>query len=77
MLLDYVNAAIRRARFELLDDGTWFGKIPRFRGVWANARTRAACRRELQEVVEDWIVINLRLGHNPPRLPGVRLFPPH
>jgi len=75
MLLDYINAAMTRAKLESLEDGSWYAEIPGFRGVWADAATRAACRRQLREVLEDWIVLNLRLGHNPPRLRGVRPFP--
>ena len=76
MLIDYVQKAMRLARIERIEDGTYFGSIPRFRGVWANAKTKVACRRELQEVLEEWIVINLRLGAALPRMPGVRPFPP-
>lgn len=75
MLLDYVKAAMSRAKIELIDDGTYFAEIPGFRGVWANSSSRTLCRRELQEVLEEWIVVNLRLGNNPPRLPGVKPFP--
>ena len=76
MLVDYVNKAMQGARFERIEDGTYFGSIPRFKGVWANARSKPSCRRELQEVLEEWIVINLRLGATLPRMPGVRPFPP-
>lgn len=75
MLLDYVKAAMSRAKYAPIEDGTYFGEIPGFRGVWANAQTRSECRRELQEVLEEWIVVNLRLGNNPPKLPGVGAFP--
>lgn len=75
MLVDYVQKAMQRARFERIEDGSYFGSIPRFKGVWANEKTRTACKRELQEVLEEWIVINLRLGATLPRLPGVRPFP--
>lgn len=44
MFLDYVNVAMSRAKFESLEDGTWFGSIPGFRGVWSNAKTRRAAR---------------------------------
>lgn len=76
MLVDYVIKAMKGARLERIEDGTYFGSIPRFKGVWANAKTRVSCRRELQEVLEEWIVINLRLGATLPRMPGVRPFPP-
>ena len=75
MLVDYVQKAMRLARFERIEDGTYFGSIPRFKGVWANEKSRATCKRELQEVLEEWIVINLRLGATLPRIPGVRPFP--
>ena len=38
MLTRYVEAAMRRARYEILkDDGTYYGEIPGCRGVYANA----------------------------------------
>jgi predicted RNase H-like HicB family nuclease len=57
-----------KARYKLLEDGTFFGEIPSLRGVWANAKTLEACREELQEVLEDWIVVKLRDGDDIPRI---------
>lgn len=76
MLTEYIQAAMSRAKYELLEDGSYYGEIPRFRGVWANDATLESCRAQLQEVLEDWMVISLRLGHRLPRLPGVKSFPP-
>ncbi len=59
---------MERARFERLGDGTFYGSIPGFQGVWANAPTEEECRRELQEVLEEWILF--RLKHDLP-LPAV------
>ncbi len=54
MLTDYIQAAMRRAKYEILEDnGTFYGEIPGFQGVWSNAATLEDCRRELQEVLED------------------------
>lgn len=76
MLTDYVHAAMRKARYEILDDdGSYYGEIPGFQGVWANAGTLEACRAELQEVLEDWILIGLRLGHPLPVAEGIDLNP--
>jgi predicted RNase H-like HicB family nuclease len=53
---DYVRTAMASARYERLeDDGTWYGEIPGFDGVWANAPTRDECRAELEEVLHEWI----------------------
>ena len=60
MLTDYIKAAMHQAKYEILeDDGTFFGKIPGFQGVWANAATLEECRDELGEVLEEWIFLNL------------------
>jgi predicted RNase H-like HicB family nuclease len=57
MLTDYIRAAMRRARYEILsDDGTFYGEIPGFDGVYGNAGTLEACREELEEVLEEWIL---------------------
>ena len=63
MLTEYIRAALRRAHYELLDDGTFCAGIPGLPGVLATAATLEACREELREVLEGWIVLGLRLGH--------------
>ena len=58
MLTDYIRAAMRKAKYEILeDDGTFYGEIPGFQGVYANAPTLEACREELKEVLEGWILL--------------------
>lgn len=48
MLTDYVDAATRRAKYEILsDDGTYYDEIPGSQGVWSNADLLEACRDEL------------------------------
>lgn len=74
MLTDYIRAAMKQAKYEILeDDGTFYGEIPGFRGVYANAETLEACREELQSVLEDWMVLGLRLGHDLPEVDGINL----
>jgi len=60
MLTRYLRAAMREARYEILeDDGSYYGCIPELNGVWANAPTLEACREELEEVLEDWLLFRL------------------
>lgn len=73
MLTDYIRAAMRRATYEILSDGTFYGEIPGFQGVYANAKSLEACREELQEVLEGWIVLGLRLGHALPVVDNIKL----
>lgn len=64
MILDYVNKSLEKSTYKQLEDGTWFAEISGFEGVWANGPTVEACRRELVEVVEEWLI--LKLGDNDP-----------
>jgi predicted RNase H-like HicB family nuclease len=76
MLIAYIQAAMRLAHYEILeDDGSFYGEIPGFQGVWANERTLEACREELQSVLEDWIIVGLRLGHTLPVADGLDINP--
>jgi predicted RNase H-like HicB family nuclease len=60
MLTAYIRAAMRTAHFEILpDDGTFYGEIEGFQGVYANAETLEACRDELEEVLEEWIFLRV------------------
>jgi len=65
MLVAYFEAAMRRAKYEILEDGSFYGEIPGFRGVYANDDNLEDCRQQLQEVLEDWLVLGLRMGHSP------------
>ncbi len=74
MLTAYVNAAMRKARYEVLaEDEGFFGKIDGLDGVWANAENLETCREELREVLEEWIVLGLRMGHPIPEIEGISL----
>ncbi len=74
MLTQYIRAAMRHAHYEILSDsGTIFGNIAGLQGVWAEADTLEACRDELQEVLEDWIMLSLRMGHPLPVIDGIDL----
>ncbi len=69
MLIEYINAALAKAKYEIVeDDGSIYGYIPRLKGVWANAATLEACRDELKSVLEGWILVGMRFGDKSPTL---------
>ena len=77
MLTDYVQAAMQKAKYKILDGGEgFFGEIRGFKGAWANAHTLEACRDELREVLEDWMLVRVRLGLPLPVLDGINLNRP-
>ncbi len=65
MISQYLSAALHRARYEILpDEGSYYGEIPGFDGVYADAPTLEDCREELGEVLEEWILF--RVSRNLP-----------
>lgn len=75
-LSSYIAAALASARFKTLEDKTFFGEIPGFKGVWVSAKTAKQCRESLRDVLEDWIVLKLRSGEALPAVRGKRLTIP-
>ncbi|MBE9140604.1 type II toxin-antitoxin system HicB family antitoxin [Nodosilinea sp. LEGE 07088] len=73
MLTRYIQAAMHQATYELLEDGTFYGEIPACQGVWSNADNLEACREELQDSLEEWIVLGLRLGHSLPIVDNINV----
>ena len=73
MLTKYIHEAMKLARYKILEDGSYYGDIPGFRGVLANADNLEECRDELQDTLEEWILLGIRLGHDLPEANGIRL----
>ena len=74
MLTACINAAMRRAHYDLIEAGEgYIGKIPELQGVWANSDTLEACRDELREVLEEWIILGLKMNHHIPVIDGIEL----
>lgn len=60
MLFQYVQSAMKKAKYEILpNDKTFYGEIPGFKGVYSNAKTLELCREELEQVLEEWILFRV------------------
>jgi predicted RNase H-like HicB family nuclease len=74
MLQAYIKGALGRARYEILeDDGSYYGEIPGFQGVFANAETLEKCREELEEVLEEWVLFRVSRNLPLPTVDGIEL----
>ena len=74
MLNKYIQRALHKAKYEILsDDHSFYGEIPDFQGVYANAATLEACRDELAEVLEEWIFFRLSKNLPLPVVDGLQL----
>jgi predicted RNase H-like HicB family nuclease len=73
MLTEYIQKALEKAHYKVLEDGSWFAEIPSFQGVWANASTVEECRYELMEVLEEWLILKIRDKDSIPEIEGVSI----
>lgn len=74
MVLEYIQAALRNAKYEILpDDGSYYGEIPQCKGVYANASALEDCREELREVLEEWILFRVYRNLPLPVIDGIEL----
>ena len=74
MLTEYIQALMDRATYEILqEDRKFYGEIPVARGVWATGETLEACRKELREALEDWILFSISKNFPLPVVHGMDL----
>jgi predicted RNase H-like HicB family nuclease len=73
MLVRYIDTALRRARYRHMEDDSFCATVPGLRGVVALGRTVEACRDQLAEVVEEWVLIRVARGLKVPPLGRVRV----
>jgi len=74
MLLEYIQAALRHAKYEILpDDGTYYGAIPECPGVYANSDALEECREQLREVFEGWVLLRVHRNLPLPAIDGIEL----
>ena len=72
MIVEYIKAALEKAKYEIIDDEEepFYGEVPELRGVWATGKTLEECRRNLAEVIEGWIIIRIKRGLPIPPING-------
>ena len=74
MLTNYIRNAMKRAKYEILpDDGSIYGEIPGFEGVYANADNLEDCREELEDVLGEWILLRVYKNLSLPIVEGIDL----
>jgi predicted RNase H-like HicB family nuclease len=69
MLTEYIDEALKRARYEMIeDDEPFYGEVQELKGVWATGKTLEECRSTLKEVIEGWILLSIKKGFPIPTL---------
>ncbi len=72
MIREYIQRGMETATYELLpDDEGFYGAIPSCRGVYASSETLEGCRKELEEVLEGWILVRIHRNLEIPEIDGL------
>ncbi len=58
MPTDFVEKNLAKAKYKIIEDGSYFGEIPGLRGVWANNKNLEKCKEELKETIEEWLNVD-------------------
>ncbi len=62
MIQQYVDQALRRARYDKLDNNTYVAEIVGLQGVIGTGDSIESCRDELVEVIEEWVLVRISQG---------------
>ena len=73
ILTEYVDQAMAQAEYDKLADGSFSGRIPPCKGVITFGSTLRQCQDELRSILEDWILLGLKLGHSLPVIASIEL----
>ncbi len=74
MLMEYIEEALRKAHYEIIDDEEpFYGEVKELKGVWATGKTLEECRNNLKEVIEGWIIVSIKKGLQIPKLGNIEI----
>lgn len=65
MFAEYIQAALDCAVYKILEgeEEPVFVSVPELPGAWATGKTVEEARKELIGVIEEWVLLGIRLGH--------------
>ena len=77
MISEYVQCAMRHAKYEIIkDEEHFYGEIEGLQGVWATGKTLEECREKLADALEGWILVRISRGLSIPPIDGIEIKVP-
>jgi predicted RNase H-like HicB family nuclease len=74
MITEYIQAALKEANYQIIEDEEpYYGEVPGLDGVWASGKTLEECRHNLAEVIDGWLVVRLKRGLSIPPIGGKKI----
>lgn len=77
MIVDYIEAALKLAHYEIIgDEEPFYGEVVQLKGLWATGKTLEQCRANLASTIEGWVLVRISRGMQIPPLGEVRVALP-
>lgn len=74
MIREYISAAMAKADYKIYEeDGSFYGEIPGFQGVYSFGETLEECRTVLEEVLEEWLLLSFWRNIDVPVVDGINI----
>ena len=74
MLTEYIEEALRRAHYEIIDDEEpFYGEVKELKGIWASGKSLEECRIHLKDVIEGWLLLSVKHNKQIPALGTLRI----
>ena len=74
MIREYISKAMVKAEYKIYEeDSSFYGEIPGFQGVYSIGETLEECRKVLEEVLEEWLLLGIWFHHDIPVVDGLEL----
>jgi predicted RNase H-like HicB family nuclease len=73
MIHQYIDEALHRASYSVVDGNLCRATVAGLPGVIATGATLEACRDQLAEIVEEWVLVRVSRGLSIPRLGTARV----
>ncbi len=73
MLTEYIQAALACTKWEVLSDGSFFGSIPGFPGVYGCCPKLDDSIKQLQESFEEWLLLGILRRCSVPEAGGINI----
>jgi predicted RNase H-like HicB family nuclease len=73
MIRQYVDEALHRASYSVVDDNVYFATVTGLPGAIATGATLGICRDQLAAIVEEWVLLRVSRGLSIPRIRTARI----
>jgi predicted RNase H-like HicB family nuclease len=73
MIRQYIDEALHRASYSVIDGNMYCATVTGLPGVIATGATFKTCRDHLAEIVEEWVLLRVSRGLSVPRLGSARV----